>query len=83
MTLFAVSYCIVVSSCLDNNDHGISDLLNSKDDLGIALSGGGVRAVTLSLGWARSLHLMGILKKARYISSISGGSWLHGELLHM
>ena len=54
--------------------------LRDKLDLGIAMSGGGMRAVCLSLGWTRTLHNLGILNKARYMSSISGGSWMHGPL---
>jgi len=49
--------------------------LNSKDDVGIALSGGGVRAAVLAIGWLQVFHELGVLEKVKYVSSISGGSW--------
>jgi len=52
--------------------------LIKKPDFGIAISGGGYRATTLGYGWLRALHELGYLKKARYLSSNSGGSWLNG-----
>jgi len=50
--------------------------IQSKDDLGISLPGGAMRACVYSLGVLRALHKMGILERARYISSVSGSSWL-------
>lgn len=55
-----------------------SVLLNDnfdKEDVGIALSGGGVRAAVLAIGWIQVFHELGYLSKVKYISSISGGSW--------
>lgn len=49
--------------------------LADKEDLGICMSGGGLRAATLSLGFLRALHNLGILKKARYIAGTSGATW--------
>ena len=57
--------------------------ISNKSNIGIALSGGGTRAATLSLGWLRALHELGFLVKARYISSISGGTWVHGPLTYI
>lgn len=48
--------------------------LAEKGDLGIALSGGGTRSA--------SLNERGILSKAKYVSSISGGSWTAGPLTY-
>ena len=42
--------------------------------IGIALSGGGSRAIAFHLGCLRTLHRIGILEKARVISAVSGGS---------
>jgi hypothetical protein len=52
----------------------------SKQNYGIALSGGGCRALTSSIGTLRGLHQLGLLKTARYISTNSGSSWLNGPL---
>lgn len=42
--------------------------------IGIALSGGGSRAIAFHLGCLRTLHRLGILQRARVISTVSGGS---------
>jgi len=44
---------------------------------GIALSGGGIRSATINLGFLKTLHRFGILKKADYLSSVSGGGYTH------
>ncbi|GFR41221.1 hypothetical protein Agub_g1894, partial [Astrephomene gubernaculifera] len=54
--------------------------LQAKPNLGLALSGGGYRAATLSLGWVRGLHMLGVLPHLRYVSSNSGGSWFNGAM---
>ena len=54
--------------------------MQAKADFGIALSGGGLRAACLSLGWLRALHQLGLLQKAKYMSSNSGGGWVHVPL---
>jgi predicted acylesterase/phospholipase RssA len=46
------------------------------DTLGIALSGGGYRSAIFCYGVLRGLHELGILKKADYLSAVSGGSWI-------
>ena len=51
--------------------------VEDKEDIGIALSGGGMRAACLALGWLRALHKLGILAEAKYISSNSGGAFVH------
>jgi len=51
--------------------------LKSRKNLGIAMSGGGMRAATCALGWLRALNTLGVLNKARYISCNSGGSWVN------
>ena len=42
--------------------------------IGIALSGGGARAIAYHLGCLRTLHRLGILQRARVMSTVSGGS---------
>lgn len=42
--------------------------------IGIALSGGGSRAIAFHLGCLRALHGAGILEKASVLSTVSGGS---------
>jgi len=49
--------------------------LQDRASFGIAFSGGGTRSASASLGQLRALHSLGWLRRARYISSNSGGSW--------
>jgi Patatin-like phospholipase len=48
--------------------------------LGISLSGGGVRSATFSLGVYQRLAEAGIFQRARYMSAVSGGSYLAAGL---
>jgi len=36
-----------------------------------------MRATSCALGWVRALHQLGILQKARYMCTNSGGSWMN------
>ena len=45
---------------------------------GIALSGGGIRSATLNLGVLEVLNACQILKRADYLSSVSGGGYIAG-----
>jgi len=56
----------------------MSILDNSDLRIGLALSGGGARAMAFHLGCLRALHALGILAKVKIISSVSGGSVLAG-----
>lgn len=52
--------------------------------IGLALSGGGARAMAFHLGCLRALHDRGILEKVRIVSTVSGGSvigaaWAYGD----
>jgi hypothetical protein len=49
--------------------------LQDRASFGIAFSGGGTRSASASLGQLRALHSLGWLRRVRYISSNSGGSW--------
>ncbi len=42
---------------------------------GIALSGGGIRSATINLGFLKTLNRWGFLKKADYLSTVSGGGY--------
>ncbi len=42
---------------------------------GIALSGGGIRSATINLGFLKVLNAFGLLEKADYLSSVSGGGY--------
>ena len=61
-----------------NNDFNYPELeyIQNKDNIGIALPGGGLRACCYSYGVLRGLHNLNILQKTRYIASVSGSSWL-------
>jgi len=45
-----------------------------KTKIGLALSGGGSRAVAFHLGCMRALHDHGVLERVSLLSSVSGGS---------
>lgn len=47
----------------------------AKTDYGVCFSGGGSRSMALSIGQMRGLDNQGLLDKAGYTSSVSGGSW--------
>ena len=56
----------------------------SPERIGLALSGGGSRAIAFHLGCLRALHDRGILDRTSVISSVSGGSviaalWAYGD----
>jgi NTE family protein len=46
----------------------------SEPSIGLALSGGGSRAIAFHLGCLRALHDLGILQRVKVISTVSGGS---------
>jgi hypothetical protein len=46
--------------------------------VGIALSGGGIRSATFSLGLLQGLHRNGLLKLFDYLSTVSGGGYVGG-----
>jgi hypothetical protein len=55
-------------------EHGTEEQPNW---FGIALSGGGIRSATINLGFLKTLNKYGILQKADYLSSVSGGGYTH------
>ncbi len=48
---------------------------NTKPNIGFCFSGGGSRALTCAWGQLLGLKNLNIIDKARYISSVSGGTW--------
>ena len=48
------------------------------DLAGLALSGGGIRAATFSLGLLQGLHERGLLRLFDYLSTVSGGGYIGG-----
>lgn len=76
-----------VASYLDNHAANASNLPN----IGIAVSGGGYRALMNGAGAIKAFdsrtenatasgHLGGLLQSATYVSGLSGGSWLLGSI---
>jgi len=55
-------------------EHGTE---KAPDWFGLALSGGGIRSATINLGFLKTLNRYGILQKADYMSSVSGGGYTH------
>lgn len=47
---------------------------------GIALSGGGIRSATINLGFLKTMNRCGILQKADYLSTVSGGGYTGGYI---
>lgn len=46
--------------------------------VGLALSGGGIRSATVSLGLLQGLHQLGVLRAVDYLSTVSGGGFIGG-----
>ena len=51
----------------------------NERDIGLALSGGGSRAIAFHLGTLRALHDLGLLDQVDIISGVSGGAVLTGS----
>jgi hypothetical protein len=51
------------------------DVPEGGDAIGIAFAGGGVRAACLALGALQVAEESGVLKRTRYVSAVSGGSY--------
>ena len=52
----------------------------SRDLVGLALSGGGIRCATLGLGVLQAFSQAGVLKLVDYLSTVSGGSCIGSTL---
>lgn len=55
-------------------EHGTPE---QENWFGIAMSGGGIRSATINLGFLKTLNKFGILQKADYLSTVSGGGYTH------
>jgi hypothetical protein len=62
--------------------HGLSDNPNLKTEelCGLALSGGGIRSASFSLGVMQALAFNGWLSKIDYLSTVSGGGYIGSSL---
>ncbi|MCK6695024.1 MAG: hypothetical protein L6Q97_23355, partial [Thermoanaerobaculia bacterium] len=60
-----------------NMEHGTPA---EENWFGIALSGGGIRSATINMGFLKTLNRFGILQKADYLSSVSGGGYTHSYI---
>jgi hypothetical protein len=49
-----------------------------RDEIGICLSGGGIRSASFALGALRALDRRGLLRRARWIAAVSGGAYAAG-----
>ena len=47
----------------------------ADDRLGISVSGGGIRSAAFAFGALSRLHELGLVERARYVTSVSGGSY--------
>ncbi|TVP49924.1 MAG: hypothetical protein EA350_01220 [Gemmatimonadales bacterium] len=50
----------------------------ATESFGIALSGGGIRSATFNLGLLQQLARFGLLERADYLSTVSGGGYIGG-----
>lgn len=71
-------HCVAVANSPPAEPPPARDAATSTTPSPPQLSGGGYRATTLALGWVRALHSIGAMRRARYLASNSGGSWLNG-----
>jgi Patatin-like phospholipase len=60
-----------------NPDDNPYDWARGQKLQGICLSGGGIRSATFNLGVLQGLAKLGILHKFDYLSSVSGGGYIH------
>ena len=54
--------------------YGLAEV--SEDAVGLAISGGGIRSATFSLGVVQYLARKGIIKEVDFVSTVSGGGYL-------
>jgi len=59
---------------------GLDPNLQSANGIGLALSGGGIRAASFALGIIQVLLNEGILQRFDYLSTVSGGGYLGSSL---
>ncbi len=70
-------------STIAGSDHDVVVEGLRKSTWGIALSGGGIRSATFSLGVLQTLAEKGLLKGFHYLSTVSGGGYIGGLLQNL
>lgn len=60
----------------------MTNRVSNANAIGLALSGGGIRAAVFHLGVLRQLASQGLLERIAYVSTVSGGSLLTGLVFH-
>ena len=65
---------------LNPDDPKISDQGAPENMVGLALSGGGIRSATFSLGVMQALSHNGLMDKVDYLSTVSGGGYIGSAL---
>jgi len=53
---------------------------NGKQRIGICCSGGGIRSASYALGALQALQEVGVLERAEYLATVSGGGYIGGAL---
>lgn len=74
---FRTRICSQESACIELGTTATIQIGPETDkprEVGLALSGGGARAIAFHLGCLRALHDLGLLRQLQVISSVSGGS---------
>lgn len=65
---------------INPDNPGISSEGKPENMVGLALSGGGIRSATFSLGIMQALSHKGLLDKVDYLSTVSGGGYIGSAL---
>jgi hypothetical protein len=61
------------------NPYNVSELMKSPPRLGLAVSGGGYRAMLNGAGVMKGLQDLGVMDATLYVSGLSGGAWAVGS----
>ncbi len=60
-----------------DSDGDVYQRAAEKGLLGVSFSGGGIRSATFNLGVMQALAQLGVLSRLDYLSSVSGGGYIH------
>lgn len=66
----------------DSQPQSANQSWSQENDVGLCLSGGGIRSAAFNLGFLQTLYRSGILRFVDYLSSVSGGSYIGGMFSH-
>ncbi len=61
----------------DKEREDVYDVADRQSLVGLGLSGGGIRSATFSLGVLQAFAALGMLEHIDYLSSVSGGGYIH------